>query len=282
MYAAAANLYLETYFPEEAKNRTQMMIKNVTDALVMLIKRVSWLDPTWTKQAIESLERIKYRIGYDDFFVNMTYLKSSYRFVDRDLVKPETPFLTIQKMLRRNFDYFTMLRLESNQEAYNYRRGPFMTEIEYNLETNTLSCQAAALQGLFNEEEFPKTFRYGGLGSKLASLIVNALEKEHSLPGNYYFWAGNSSKDRSKAIKCTEMDKQKTKGKHELKITFSSFSALKAVFQAYVEDISTVQKDYVLPTNKTIGPLKLLFYSYGQKFCRGAGYGYSTFESEER
>ncbi|CAN8016762.1 unnamed protein product [Ixodes persulcatus] len=218
MYAPAAYLYLQSYFPPNEKEEAFLMISYIVEALVNLIEKNEWMDRTMMQKAVERLKDVKYRIGYDDFFVNMTYLNSLYTFVDRENVTLQTPFITIHSMLRKNLELKRMQTLETNEEEFDYRFGPFSTQGYYDSPSNTLIYQAASLQGIFSEAHLPKSYLYGGLGSQIAYQIARTVETidisttNLGVPGNVYVWSGIMAKNYLEAVKCLQKANQKLKG----------------------------------------------------------------------
>ncbi|XP_042146303.1 membrane metallo-endopeptidase-like 1 [Ixodes scapularis] len=288
MYAPAANLYLERYFPPIEKERAFVMISHIVEALVNLIEKNEWMDQKAMNKALDRLREVKYRIGYDDFFVNMTYLNTLYTFVDRVNITPQTPFITIHSMLRRNLELKRMQSLQTNEEEFDYRFGPFFTQGYYDSTSKTLIYQAASLHGIFSEEHLPKSYLYGGLGSKIAYQIARTVETmdisttNSGVPGNVYVWSGIMAKNYLEAAKCLQRANRKAKDERTPRITFASYVASRLARQAYVEAVKDENVDYALPGDQFNSSEKLFYYSYGQLFCRGAGYSYTVTESEER
>ncbi|XP_029840236.2 neprilysin-11-like [Ixodes scapularis] len=288
MYAPAAYLYLQSYFPPNEKQQALLMISYIVDALAKLIKKNDWMDPKAVNKALDRLQKVKYRIGYDEFFVNMTYLNTLYTFVARENITHQTPFITIHSMLRRNLELKRMQSLGSNEEEFDYRFGPFFTQGYYDSTSNTLIYQAAAIQGIFSEEHLPKSYLYGGLGSKIAYQLARAVETmdisttNSGVPGNVYVWSGIMVKNYLKAVNCLQRANRKAKEDETPKIKFASYAASSLARQAYVEAIKDENVDYALPGDQSITSEKLFYYTYGQLFCRGAGYSYTVTESEER
>uniref|UniRef100_A0A6B0VEE7 Putative m13 peptidase n=1 Tax=Ixodes ricinus TaxID=34613 RepID=A0A6B0VEE7_IXORI len=288
MYAPAAYLYLQSYFPPNEKHQALLMISYIVGELVNLIEKNDWMDPKSKDKALDRLKSVKYRVGYDDFFVNMTYLNTLYTFVPKDNITHQTPFITIHSMLRRNLELKRMQSLETNEEEFDYRFGPFFTQGYYDSTSNTLIYQAASIQGIFSEEQLPKSYLYGGLGSKIAYQIARTVETmditttNSGVPGNVYVWSGIMAKNYLEAAKCLQKANQKAKDDRTPKIRFASYVASRLARQAYVEAIKDDKGDYALPGDQPIQSEKLFYYTYGQLHCRGAGYSYTVTESEER
>jgi len=100
---AVGQLYVEKYFPPEAKKRMLELVNNLKDALKSRIEKLSWMGNATKKDALAKLAKMNIKIGYPDKWIDysaLTINKSSYyenimaasRFgFDRDLNKIGKP-----------------------------------------------------------------------------------------------------------------------------------------------------------------------------------------------
>lgn len=63
---AIGKLFVEKYFPPEAKTRMLELVENLRDALRERITNLDWMTGTTKKKALEKLGRIRVKIGYPD------------------------------------------------------------------------------------------------------------------------------------------------------------------------------------------------------------------------
>src|ERR1700675_33538 len=63
---ALGQVYVEKYFPPEAKAHAREMVQNLISALRSDIPSLSWMSPETKKAAIEKLEAFNIKIGYPD------------------------------------------------------------------------------------------------------------------------------------------------------------------------------------------------------------------------
>lgn len=78
---AVGQLYVEKYFPAQAKKRMIELVGNLKAALNERIQNLSWMGDATKKQAEIKLEKINVKVGYPDKWIdytNLTVSKDSY------------------------------------------------------------------------------------------------------------------------------------------------------------------------------------------------------------
>lgn len=65
---AIGRLYVERYFPPEAKKRMLALVENLRMTFQSRIEHLSWMGPDTKKEALEKLSRIHLKIGYPDIW----------------------------------------------------------------------------------------------------------------------------------------------------------------------------------------------------------------------
>lgn len=63
---AVGKLYVERYFPPEAKKRMLDLVENLREAFRSRIEHLSWMGPDTMEEALQKLSRIDLKIGYPD------------------------------------------------------------------------------------------------------------------------------------------------------------------------------------------------------------------------
>src|SRR5699024_10630763 len=61
---AIGKIYVEKYFPPEAKKTAEVMVKNVIATYKSRIQNLDWMSEKTKKKAIEKLEALNVKIGY--------------------------------------------------------------------------------------------------------------------------------------------------------------------------------------------------------------------------
>ncbi|MEI6765920.1 MAG: M13 family metallopeptidase [Bacteroidota bacterium] len=78
---AVGQLYVEKYFPAEAKARMLELVNNLKDALKSRIEKLTWMGDATKKQALEKLAKMNIKVGYPDKWIDyssVTITKDSY------------------------------------------------------------------------------------------------------------------------------------------------------------------------------------------------------------
>jgi len=78
---AVGQLYVEKYFPPEAKKRMLDLVNNLKDALKSRIEKLSWMGTETKKAALEKLAKMNIKIGYPDKWIDystLTVTRDSY------------------------------------------------------------------------------------------------------------------------------------------------------------------------------------------------------------
>lgn len=78
---AVGQLYVEKYFPAEAKKRMTELVGNLKIALKESIQNLKWMSDVTKKEAVAKLEKINVKVGYPDKWIDyssLTITKNSY------------------------------------------------------------------------------------------------------------------------------------------------------------------------------------------------------------
>ncbi|CAN7988113.1 unnamed protein product, partial [Ixodes pacificus] len=282
MYAPAAYLYLEKYFTPDQKIKAVNMVQKIEAQLTTLVNENPWMNTRAREIATARIKKIHFRIGYDDFFVNMTYLNKFYTFVNKTSFQQDIPFIEIYYELQKNEELKVLKMLRTRESKYDYRFGPFLTHGYYDAHRNILLFQAAALQGRLSEERIPKSYIYGGLGATLAFQLARTVEATYwdgngtSVTGARFIWDGISMDSR-----CRYGDGNPVEVKME-ELSFAAYVGSHLAFKAYKRALNDTKVEYTLPIQKALTPEQVFFVTLGQRYCKGAGLGFSTEEREKR
>ncbi len=78
---AVGQLYVEKYFPPQAKKRMLELVNNLKDALKSRIEKLTWMGDATKKEALAKLAKMNIKVGYPDKWIDYSSLKitkSSY------------------------------------------------------------------------------------------------------------------------------------------------------------------------------------------------------------
>ncbi|OUM62220.1 hypothetical protein PIROE2DRAFT_11533, partial [Piromyces sp. E2] len=71
--------YIDMNFPDNLKSETKEMVENIIKAMIKRIQEIEWLDESTREYAISKVLKIKYILGYSDYFMNVENLYNHYK-----------------------------------------------------------------------------------------------------------------------------------------------------------------------------------------------------------
>ena len=177
---ALGQMYVQKYFPPEAKARALELVHNLTAALRDDLQTLPWMSPATRKAATEKLEAFTVKIGYPDKWRDYSALKidrgpyvlNTFRGVQfenaRDLAK-------IGKPVDRGEWGMTPPRVD----AYN------------NGQLNEIVFPAGILQPPFYDPKRDDAYNYGAIGAVIGHEITHGFDDQGAqfdLHGNLKNW----------------------------------------------------------------------------------------------
>jgi putative endopeptidase len=177
---ALGQVYVQKYFPPEAKARALELVHNLTSALRDDLQTLPWMSPATRKAATEKLEAFTVKIGYPDKWRDYSALKidrgpyvlNTFRGVQfenaRDLAK-------IGKPVDRSEWGMTPPRVD----AYN------------NGQLNEIVFPAGILQPPFYDPKRDDAYNYGAIGAVIGHEITHGFDDQGAqfdLHGNLKNW----------------------------------------------------------------------------------------------
>jgi putative endopeptidase len=177
---ALGQVYVQKYFPPEAKARALELVHNLTAALRDDLQTLPWMSPATRKAATEKLEAFTVKIGYPDKWRDYSALKidrgpyvlNTFRGVQfenaRDLAK-------IGKPVDRSEWGMTPPRVD----AYN------------NGQLNEIVFPAGILQPPFYDPKRDDAYNYGAIGAVIGHEITHGFDDQGAqfdLHGNLKNW----------------------------------------------------------------------------------------------
>jgi len=185
---AVGQLYVQKFFPPEAKNRMIELVNNLKVSLGERINGLSWMTDVTKKEAIAKLEKINVKIGYPDKWIDYSSLtigtdsyyankKSARQFsVNRDIAK-------IGKPVDRSEWGMT-------PQTINAYYSPNMNEIVF---------PAAILQPPFFFMDADDAVNYGAIGMVIAHEMTHGFDdqgRQYDKEGNLHdWWQADDSKN---------------------------------------------------------------------------------------
>ena len=162
---ALGQLYVEKYFPPEAKARAKEMVHNLTTALHEDIPTLSWMGPETKKAAIEKLEAFGVKIGYPDKW--------------RDYSKLNIERSGYLANVRRSGEFdqaFELSKIGKPVDRTEWGMTPPTVNAYYRSTMNEIVFPAGILQPPFYDPKADDAVNYGGMGAVIGHEITHGFD----------------------------------------------------------------------------------------------------------
>jgi len=185
---AVGQLYVQKYFPPEAKKRMTDLVNNLKISLGERINSLSWMTEVTKKEAIAKLEKINVKIGYPDKWIDYSSLtigtdsyyankKSARQFaVNRDIAKIGKPV-----------------------DRAEWGMTPQTINAYYSPNMNEIVFPAAILQPPFFFMDADDAVNYGAIGMVIAHEMTHGFDdqgRQYDKEGNLHdWWQADDSKN---------------------------------------------------------------------------------------
>ena len=177
---AVGQLYVEKYFPPEAKERMLTLVNNLQEAFKTRIQDATWMNDTTKQKAIEKLAAIYVKIGYPDKWRDYSTLK----------VEKDNYFANI---LRSNqFDLAYMVsKIDKPTDKTEWLMTPQTINAYYNPSTNEICFPAGILQPPFFDMNADDAVNYGAIGVVIGHEMTHGFDdqgRQYDKDGNLSDW----------------------------------------------------------------------------------------------
>ena len=175
---AVGQMYVEKYFPAEAKERMKVLVGNLKEALGQRIQGLSWMSEATKKKALEKLAAIYVKVGYPDKWRDYSGMK-----VEKDSYW--------DNMVRSSeFEYDYMISEAGKPvDRDKWYMTPQTVNAYYNPSTNEICFPAGILQYPFFDMQADDAFNYGAIGVVIGHEMTHGFDDQ----GRQYDKAGNLS-----------------------------------------------------------------------------------------
>ena len=177
---AVGQIFVKEYFPAEAKERMETLVKNLQTAFAERITNLDWMsDPTKTK-AKEKLSSMIVKIGYPDKWRDYSKLNIT-----------EDYFLT--NLIRANeFDFDKMIsEIGKPLDKTKWQMNPQTVNAYYNPSTNEICFPAGILQAPFFYADADDAVNYGAIGVVIGHEMTHGFDdqgRNYDKNGNLANW----------------------------------------------------------------------------------------------
>lgn len=181
---AIGKLYVDEYFPEEAKVKASEMVTNIKAAMGDRINNLEWMTPDTKVKAIEKLEAFTVKIGYPDKWKDYSKM---------DIKATEDGGSYASNMIAASKWSFEKQLEDLGKEVDKTEWGmsPQTVNAYYNPLNNEIVFPAAILQPPFYNYQADAAVNYGGIGAVIGHEISHGFDDQGSrfdAKGNMENW----------------------------------------------------------------------------------------------
>ncbi|XP_047126168.1 endothelin-converting enzyme homolog isoform X1 [Hydra vulgaris] len=268
-------LYIEKYFSESTKTKTNDMIDEIVEAFKSRIDNHDWIDGKTRKGVIQKVDALVAKVGYASYIKKPLELNKRFRKLKIDEDKFFENNLNVDKWLRyRLYD-----KLRKPVDKTKWPMFPQTINAMYQFYENEIVIPAGILQPpFFYTGDVPRSLSYGAIGSIIGHELTHGFDntgRKFDKNGNIVknWWSENSLEEFMERSKCfvdqysnyKVQDKYNISGKLTLGENIADNGGVKISFQAY-EDYLAHREDKVLP-NLPFNNRQLFFIGYAQEYC---------------
>jgi len=194
---ALGQVYVEKYFPPEAKAHARVMVMNLIGALKSDIPELSWMGPDTKKAALEKLEAFQIKIGYPDKWRDYSALavdKGSYLANEQRAIAFENA---------RDLN-----KIGKPVDRSEWQMTPPTVNAYYDATMNEIVFPAGILQPPFYDPKADDAVNYGGMGAAIGHEITHGFDDEGSqfdAKGNLRdWWTKDDRKNFDERASCVQ------------------------------------------------------------------------------
>ncbi len=194
---ALGQVYVEKYFPPDAKAHALEMVKNLISALRSDIPTLSWMSAETKKAAIDKLEAFNIKIGYPDKWRDYSKLSIS-----------RTSYLANTQRAATFENARELGKIGKPVDHNEWGMTPPTVNAYYNPTMNEIVFPAGILQPPFYDPKADDAINYGGMGAVIGHEISHGFDDEGSQfdpKGNLRnWWTADDRKNFDERATCVE------------------------------------------------------------------------------
>ncbi len=173
-------IYVEQYFPPEAKERAKTIVDNLITAMGESIRNLNWMSDETKEQALNKLSKFTVKIGYPDKWTDYSKLE----------IKRDTYFKNI---LRSNYWAVkdNLAKIGKPVDKTEWGMSPQTVNAYYSPTRNEIVFPAAILQPPFFDQNADDAINYGAMGAVIGHEITHGFDdqgRKYDANGNIKDW----------------------------------------------------------------------------------------------
>jgi predicted metalloendopeptidase len=264
---ALGQVFVEKYYPPEAKERTLKMVNQLEAALRQDISDLPWMSETTKKQALVKLDAIKNKIGYP----------SKWR--DYSTLKVEKGDALGNSLRAYTFETHRELdKIGKPLDKQEWQMTPPTVNAYYDPTENDINFPAGILQPPFYDFKADDALNFGGMGAVIGHELTHGFDDEGALfdpEGNLKNWWTEEDtkafKDRTQCIVdeydgFVAIDDVHVRGKLTLGENTADNGGLRIAYMALMKSVADSGKQPEKIDGFT--PEQRFFIGWGQIWCQ--------------
>lgn len=167
---AVGKLYVDQKFPEEAKEKAEVMIADIIDAFQSRIENLDWMGEETKVKAIEKLDKFTVKIGYPDKWKD---------YSDLEVKEGQSFYENVQAVSNWHFNR-TLEKIDQPVDRSEWGMSPQTVNAYFSPLNNEIVFPAAILQPPFYDYKADDAVNYGGIGAVIGHEISHAFDDSGS------------------------------------------------------------------------------------------------------
>ena len=180
MGEALGQLYVEKYFPAEAKARMETLVQNLMTALGQRIDMATWMTDATKANAHEKLSTILVKIGYPNKWRDYSKLD----------IRDDSYYANVVRSNEFDMDYM-LSKINKPVDRDEWQMTPQTVNAYYNPTTNEICFPAGILQPPFFNMEADEAANYGAIGVVIGHEMTHGFDdqgRQYDKDGNLNDW----------------------------------------------------------------------------------------------
>ena len=166
---AVGKVYVQKYFPAEAKARMENLVANLIEAYRVSINELAWMSPDTKVKALEKLSKFRPKIGYPDKWRDYSALKTT----------PDDLYGNVGRVVKFQRDH-ELSKIGKPVDRDEWFMAPQTVNAYYNPVMNEIVFPAAILQAPFFGLDHDDAVNYGGIGAVIGHEIGHGFDDQGS------------------------------------------------------------------------------------------------------
>lgn len=241
---AVGQIYVEKYFPPEAKERMLTLVENLRIALGERIQELDWMGEETKANGMEKLDAIRVKIGYPDNWTDYTNLE----------VKDDAYVLNVLRA--RSFSFNEMVgKIDKPVDKTEWHMPPQMVNAYYSPTQNEIVFPAGILQPPFFYLDGDDAVNYGAIGVVIGHEMTHGFDDKGRLydkNGNLNTWWTDEDSERfmeradvlvNQFNEFVALDSVKANGKYTLGENIADLGGLNISYTGFKKTAQFKNKD---------------------------------------